>query len=69
MKEQHMKSRRLLGIIFVSLLLGLFASSAALAHSATLWAYVEGGHVFVEAFFSDGAKVASTIRVPEGVPQ
>ncbi len=57
MKESHLKSRRLLGVILAGLLLGLFVSSPALGHSAILWAYVEGDRVFVEAFFSDGAKV------------
>lgn len=36
----------------------LLLSSAATAHNITLWAYVEGGKVFVEAFTSDGKKIA-----------
>ena len=35
----------------------LGAASAAQAHSVSLWANVEKGHVYVEAYFSDGAKV------------
>ena len=35
----------------------LAAAAIALAHSVVLWAYVENNHVYVEAFFSDGARV------------
>jgi len=35
----------------------LIAASFALAHAVSLWAYVEDGRVYVEAFFSDGTKV------------
>lgn len=47
--------------IWAPLLFGaiaLFAFAAVtFAHAAILWAYVENNHVYVEAFFSDGAKV------------
>jgi len=40
--------------VFV-LILGTAAT--ALAHAATLWAYVEDNHVYVEAFYIGGTKV------------
>lgn len=44
-------------ILFLTAIILFCAASAALAHSVSLWAYVEKGRVYVEAFFSDGAKV------------
>lgn len=41
--------------LFVTVLALLAA--AAWAHNSVLWAYVENGKVFVEAFFSDGSKI------------
>lgn len=35
----------------------LGTAATALAHAATLWAYVEDDHVFVEAFYIGGTKV------------
>ena len=32
-------------------------AAMAWAHNAVLWAYVENGKVFVEAFFRDGGKI------------
>ncbi|MDP8256366.1 MAG: hypothetical protein P9M14_11505 [Candidatus Alcyoniella australis] len=37
----------------------LVLASSALAHGVSLWAYVEDGTVFIEAFFSNGNKVMS----------
>ena len=33
------------------------AATMAFAHAATLWAYVEDNHVYVEAFYVGGTKV------------
>ena len=35
----------------------LGTAATALAHAATLWAYVEDNHVYVEAFYVGGTKV------------
>ena len=48
-------SRRLIWFFAAAVILGV--ASTAIAHAVSLWAYVEKGHVYVEAFFSDGTKV------------
>ena len=44
-------------ILLSAALFILIAVAVALAHAVSLWAYVENGRVYVEAFFSDGTKV------------
>jgi nickel transport protein len=53
-----MKENRMKLLVGVFALLLFFATAASvLAHAATLWAYVEKNHVYVEAFYVGGTKV------------
>lgn len=49
--------RRTLTIIILTALHLLFLFFIAFAHSLILWAYVEKGAVYVEAFTQDGTKI------------
>ena len=44
-------------IMSAALMMVISAAGLALAHSPVLWCYVENGTVYVEAFFSGGAKI------------
>jgi len=54
-----MKKNNILRSLALALIL-LLAASQAMAHAAIVWAYVEGGRVFVEAFFANGTKIQNT---------
>ena len=43
--------------LFISMVMALFFAQAALAHKVNLFAYVEGGKVYTECYFSDGRPV------------
>jgi len=47
-------------ILAASLLAILLSASIAQAHAAIVWAYVENGQVFVEAFFANGSKIQNS---------
>lgn len=47
-------------ILILSGIFLLFFFSIASAHSVILWAYVEKGKVYVEAFTQDGTKIKDT---------
>jgi len=44
-------------VIALTVALVLGVTALALAHAVVLWAYVEDGRLYVEAFFSSGKKV------------
>lgn len=44
-------------ILYASTLILCFLACAAYAHSVILWAYVENGEVYVEAFTPKGTKI------------
>lgn len=59
-KRQQMQRPMFLraGVAAMAILVSVcVAWSVAYAHAAVLWAYVEKGHVYVEAFFMGGNKV------------
>jgi nickel transport protein len=46
-----------LNCLFIAIMIVLLGSTAAMAHKVSLFAYVEGGKVYTESYFSDGAPV------------
>lgn len=55
MKKSYLSNQLLQVITFV--MLALASPSQLFAHSAVLWAEVDGDRIFVEAYFSNGKKV------------
>lgn len=51
-----MKNRKSIVAMMV-VLLSLWLAGSAWAHAAIVWAYFEGGQVYVEAFYASGAKI------------
>ena len=43
------------------LLIGLFSAAPALAHKVNLFAYVEGGQIFMESYFPDGRPIKQAV--------
>ena len=58
--------KRTLTIIILTALHLIFLFFIAYAHSVVLWAYVEKGKVYVEAFTQDGSKIKDAKLVVVG---
>ncbi len=47
--------------LLLLLLMGLLGATPALAHKVNLFAYVEGGQIFMESYFPDGRPLKQAI--------